>query len=685
MTAPTQRASDPAHETRKLLCCLSGLALIFAVRAWQSGASLLDVAAIELFVAGWILLPGWAFYARRRGADEDGLFLLGMALACGFALEALAFMLLKALGLQGFIVLWPLVALPAVVRRLRAGRGAAGAHPALPGLVHVLLLFALLCFVAARTELRPADAWFPRDAPDQFFHLGNAVELAYHWPLRDARVATHTLNYHFLCYALATGTQQVFGVGLPEMMLRAGSLLAPLLLSLQVWNAARSLCRSTTAGLVALLLLFVGSNITPAAAEFGPGAAMLFNVAPSMEGAIYLSRPSPAGMLLFVSLVPLVGRYLARGEGLLCACLLTCALSGMKGSIAPVLVAGLALDALVRVILRHPAARRSLIQLGALTLCCSVFVVWLSLGGGSFAGAMFRFAPLTVIETSGMYLRTLALNGWVRESEPRWLVWAILPCWVALEFGPPLLAGVLRLVRERARELEHLWLWGVLIAGCALAFGLGAPANNQLFFLHPGQLGLALLAAGVIAAPFRFARPGDRWRALAWLLLAAPWLCGGVLRLCKSLNDEAEARRIAATSYGPELEALRWIRQHTQRDALVVAHSNLLYVSALAERRCFHESLLFVPETSVLRWKMTERGWRLQSNPGWPEVDPDRLRERLVAGEPGVRAELARRVGGASAVYLLFEPGGAPPQAQLESHSERVFANAGFHVWRVND
>jgi hypothetical protein len=494
-------------------------------------------------------------------------------------------------------------------------------------------------------------------------------------------VATHELKYHFLCYALSTGAKQVFGVGLPELMLRAGALLTPLLLALQVWNSARSLCRNTTAGLVALLFVFVGSNITPAAAEFGPGAGMLFNAAPSMEGAIYLSRPSPAGMLLFVSLAPLIGRYLARGEGLLTTCLLAGVLSGMKGSIAPVLVAGLALDALVRMLLRHSTARRALIQLALVALCCSVFMVWLALGGDNFAGAMFRFAPLTVVENSGMYMRVLTLEGWVRDSEPRWLVWAMLPWWVALEFGPPLLAGVLRVWRGRARELEHLWLWGVLLAGIALAFGLGAPANNQLFFLHPGQLGLAMLAAGVIAAPLSFERRGDRWRALGWLLLAAPWLCGGVLRLAKSLKDEADARAIAATSFGPELEALGWIREHTEKDALVVAHSSMLYVSALAERRCFHESLLFVPETSMMRWKMTDRGWKLRIL-GWPDMDPDRLRERVVAGEPGARAELARRTGGASAVYLLFEPGAEPPPETLEAHSERVFANAGFHVWR---
>ncbi len=662
------------------------LALLFAARALQSGTSLADTLAIELFVGGWILLPGWAFYARRRGAEEDGLFFLGMVLACGFALEALAFVLLKALGLQGLFVLWPLAALPAIVRRLRAGRTSpTSAHPAPPALVHVLLLLVLLAFVAARTELRPAAAWFTRDAPDQLYHLGNAVELANHWPLRDARVATLTLKYHFLCYTLATGAQQVFGVGLPEMMLRAGSLIAPLLLALQVWNAARTLCQSTTAGLVALLLLFVGSNITPTALQFGPSAGMLFNAAPSMEGAIYLSKPSPAGMLLFVSLVPLVGRYLARGEGLPASCLFACVLSGMKGSIAPVLLAGLALDALVRLFLRHPSARRALLQLGLLTLCCAVFMVWLSLGGGNFASAMFRFAPLTVVEASGMYMRVLALNGWVRESEPRWLVWALLPCWTVIEFGPPLFAGVLRLWRERARELEHLWLWGVLLAGIALAFGLGAPANNQLFFLHPGQLGLAMLAAGVIAAPFRFQRRGDRWRALGWLLFAAPWLYGGGLRLVKSLREENEARAIAATRYGPELEALAWIREHTERDALIVLDSSALFVSALAERRSFHESLLFVAETSMRRWKMTERGWRLQTNVGWPDMDPDRLRERLAAGEQGVREELARRAGGASAVYLLFEPSSEPPQEQLAAHSERVFANAAFHVWRVRD
>src|SRR5262249_48438194 len=156
-------------------------------------------------------------------------------------------------------------------------------------------------------------------------------------------------------------------------------------------------------------LVCVGSNLTPTAGLFGPNAEMLFNAAPSMEGAIYLSRSSPPGMLLFVSLVPLVGRYLARGEGLLVTSVLAAALSGMKGAIGPVLIGGLALDALVRLVLRDPAARRAWIQLGVLTLCCSAFVVWLSIGGSTFADAMFRFAPLTVVESSGMYMRVLKL------------------------------------------------------------------------------------------------------------------------------------------------------------------------------------------------------------------------------------------------------------------------------------
>ncbi len=66
MPAPTQSAADPARETRRLFGFLLALALVFAARALQSGASLADTAAIELFVAGWILLPGWAFYAPRR-------------------------------------------------------------------------------------------------------------------------------------------------------------------------------------------------------------------------------------------------------------------------------------------------------------------------------------------------------------------------------------------------------------------------------------------------------------------------------------------------------------------------------------------------------------------------------------------------------------------------------------------
>jgi hypothetical protein len=684
MPAHEATPSTSARESRVLAGFLVALALLFGARALQAGTSLGDALKLELFVALWIVLPGWAFYAGRRGADEDGLSALGMACASGFALQALASLLLRVLGLPYLMVFWPIVALPWVLRRAQQRRATAQEpRPALPGGGQLALLLALLAFVLARTELLPGDSWFTTEAMDQLFHLGNAAEFARHWPLLDPRIATLPLNYHFLCYAAATGAEQALGLPLDEWMLRAGSLVAPLFLALQVWNCARLLSGRAAAGSAALLLLCVGPSLTSTTnLLFGAQNGLLFNAQRSMEGALYLSKPSPVGMLLFAGLIPLVRRWLAGGPGLATSCLLALAMSGMKGSIGPVLLAGLALDALVRLLRRQESARRAWIQFAALALVSAVFTLWLSLGSGNFATAMFRYAPLASVETSGMYIRVLQLGHWTRDAEPVWLAALLAPFWLVLVLGPALLGAALCLAARRAAALEELWLWGTLLAGLALALGLAAPGNNELFFLHPGQIALAILAAGALAAPFE---DGRRLRAAILLVLALPWLLGGVLRIAETQGEERRTRELAASSASAQLEALHWLRDHTDPDALVLLRSNALYVSALAERRAFHESYLFSPEASLKRWSRGPRGWKLGPIVDEPVFDPDKLRERVVAGEQQALALLRARVPGTGRVYELFESGSAPTEASLAPHAERVFRNSAFEIWREKD
>jgi hypothetical protein len=668
-------------QTRTLSAFLLALALLLGGRALLAGAGLADVAAFELFTLLWIILPGCALYARWREPEEDGLAFFGMGCSAGYALQALGYPLLKLLGIPGAFAFWPLLALPwawQLLRRRPDPAAVAGAR--LPGAGQLVLLLLVLLFALGRCELQPGSSWFTRAVADPLFHLGNAAELRAHWPLVDPRVATLPLNYHFLGYSASAGANQVFGTSLPELMLRTGALLAPLVCVLQVWNCGRGYWGRASAGLAAALLVVVGTNLSSAVELLSSGTSELFNASRSLDTNLYISRTSPAGLMLFASLMLLVRREFARGGTLLPAALLACALSGLKGSCGPVVLGGLALDALVRWLRGDESRGRALRQFLALGAATSVFVLWLTTGSGSYASSIFRFSPLFALQSSGMYLRATRELGWERGAGPLWFDLALLLPWIALALGPSLAGGIVALARGgRDFLFEHLWLWGTLLGGLALGLGLGASGNNELAFLHPGQIALAVLAAG------SFTSFGPRLRtALLLYLVALPFLIGGAARLCDNLATERR-EFAAATSEGPELRALHWLRENSRPDALVVLDSTALCVSAFAERRAFHESTVYTPATYALRWVEGEGGLSLRGPPSTIEIDKQRLRERVIAGEAQALAELRAQVPGSGRIYLLFEAGKAPDEAALATHAERVFHNDAFEFWLLKE
>jgi len=654
----------------KLSLFLLLLALLYAARALQCGASLADVVSFEFFALLWIVLPGCSAYARWRDPQEDGIAFFGMACATGYALQALGYACFKLLGIPGAFAFWPVLGLPWIVRLVRAPRSTI----ALPSWNQLALLLLVLAFALERCEIDPSSAWFTRAVVDPLFHLGNTVELRLHWPMSDPRIATQPLNYHFLGYAAAAGANQVLGTSLAEFVLRTGALLAPLFFVLQVWNVARALFGRASAGFVAALLIVIGTNLASAVGLASESLGQLLNASRSLDTALTISKTSPAGLMLFASLVPLVRRELARGGALVPGCLLALALAGLKGSIAPVLLAGLALDALVRWLRRDESRVRALRQLVVFGAASAVFVVWLTLGQGSYAGSIFRFAPLFAELNSGMWLGCVRQFGWERHPGVDLRAVLLLLPWIALALGPSIAGALVAQVRGgRAFLLEHLWLWGTLVAGLTLALAFGSPGHNELAFLHPGQVALALLAAGVFTS----------WEPRLWLC-AAPFVLGALVRTGENLARE---RRLLATpeENAPERRAMQWIRENTPPDALIVLDSPSLYVSAIAERRAFHESTAYTPAAYEMHWVHGDGGWTLLPPSLAPDIDKRHLRERLVAGEPGAREELRAALPNAAALYLLFEFGKVPDERTLVPHAERVFRNEAFELWRERE
>jgi hypothetical protein len=211
-----------------------------------------------------------------------------------------------------------------------------------------------------------------------------------------------------------------------------------------------------------------------------------------------------------------------------------------------------------------------------------------------------------------------------------WL-WLVFPLWLLLFFGPALLWS------SAARG--HSVLWCCALAGVGASLLVAAAGHSQLFFAYNSVLCIAVLG-GVGFARLRMSS------ALGLLLfaLALPlWLCGA-LRLVIQAQRHWVPQSPPAAVQVAWFEALRTLRAQSAEDALVLARSETLLVSAYAERRTALETPRFTPQ-----WHAARRAGRDPRAPFQPlaaEV------ARALAGEEAARLSLLRK-GHASELWLL--------------------------------
>lgn len=683
--------------TRFASLCLA----LMLVPGLLAGGPALAAAQVYLFYFGWVLLPGLACAALLAREDDEFLS-AGMGLAFGTVLIGLFVFVCRATGFFGALFAWPAVTL--LFWTLLRRRAPACSAPAVaPGAGWLFLAVLAVVLVRVPTGISDSvDGWYLM-LKDLVFHGGNAAELLRDGPLIDPRVAGRPLNYHLLSHALPAAASVVTGESIADLFRFWFLGFYPLLLALLVFGLARELGRSAWAGLAAALVLVLHNDLGQGL--FGKRKSAALEFTSHLDLGLFVSPTTCLGLALLAAQGLTLLRWCdperrVGAREVLQLALLALGASMAKGSVMPVAIAGGFFACLMetlrtrRVSLRWLAA--ALVLLGA-SLPATLY---LSLGPGSYAGAMFRYAPWASALTSKMGVALLEKAPFLEHTSV-WLGGSS----VALAWFPGFLGlggiGALAWIFSGRPGLCGVgpWILGACLAGLGTSVLLLAPGASQLFFAYNAQMLLAI-PSGIGAVELWRRRRGTAPTATRAVLalLALPFVAGGVAGIVREVHERLRVARNAPALWPQWCEGAAWLRENTGPQALLVTLDDGLLLTQFAERRVALAEAPYTPEVHATKWQRVDGQWRI----GPAAEDPFLLQKKAceTALRKGDVAALARvRISSdhAGELYLIrdnMEVGNAirdltlPPlrnTASLDASPglERVFRNDAMAIYRV--
>ena len=662
------------------------------------GGTPASAAKVLAFLGAWVLLPGLAFQ-RFFGAERDRLTAVALGLALGVLFHGFVVFACRATGNWLLHGVWPLSAL--LVFALP--RGAPRSRPRTAGIGGEWLFALPLAVILLRAPLHEADpgAWWWGFDPDLLFHAGNVAELGRSGPLLDPRVGGAAFNYHLFAHTLIAGCSAITELPIAELVRAWLPGFYPLCLVLLVFVLARELSRSAIGGLVAALVLVLHTDLGVGFHLLGWGKRSFF--LSYLDLGLFHSLSTECGLTLLLAIAfvlvrladpsatPPRRRWVQLG-------LLGLGASFAKGSVMPVVLAGSGLALLVESFRLRRLQRRWLAVLLVLAAVALPGTLFLAFGAGSYAGAMLRPAPFASVYLGDLVSRGLqALDLWNWTLVP-WIGLLLTPLWV-VAYCQLTGLGILAWLVARRPALDGIgaWILGVCCAGFGFALGYLAPGHSQLFFAYDAQVLLGVVT-GVAAASLLRER---RRMAALFLVAALPYLVaglGGVVGYLKLREGDEHARSALWPQW---IEGARWLEEHAEPDALLVARHDGIHLSVFAERRTALEHEVFRPEFHGARWRSVRGKWHLADRPGsvFPELRAARdgvldrpdvesiahLREVTRHTGPIYLVSDSTEVDTALVVQFHVQPRPERPELDASPLLERCFANEALAIYRVRD
>jgi hypothetical protein len=474
-----------------------------------------DQAAIFHYV-GYVLLYVWlpgCLVLRGVGWERVSLAdLIALGLPVGFAIEILTYLLLSALGLRDWYA-W--IAVGWVGLLLATQRKWKGWRESLPQLACekawiACALAGLLVGVMMTTAsfyYAPAPLSHGRllqsTIPDWVYLVSLAAEIKQRWPLQDPGLAGTPLSYHYFLMVHVAAASRVTGAEISEVLLRFAVLPLSTALLLQGFSLGRTLGRNPWAGVLAVVLLLLASEVS-----FSP-MPTLGTVFDLFTTWLYISPTFFFGMIFLGALVIFLHRMTTTGRdgvgSLAVLGLLAVAASGAKGTIMPALLVAYAAwtgcDAIrVRRVPWAAVLRLGVMGLGFGAVYLLILKHW---GTGAAQSGVLVSTSLTqfwivhrVAWQSALVVWGLppALGSFLAQA-------ACLAVCLAGSHGVRLL-GVTMFFGSRRHinpSLTH-WLGWVYLANYLLGDFLVLDSNGQLYLFVAKRLPAAVLAAAAVAS-----------------------------------------------------------------------------------------------------------------------------------------------------------------------------------------
>jgi len=644
------------------------------------GVAARDVVGFAAFEILFVLAPGLLLYKTLMPSVRGMLRPLATGWALGYVMVSLAYLLCAYSGHRELFVFYAPAILAVLIPLARRRVGPFRANmlaPASPGAWGI----ALVCLALI---VNMGVGYFPSNplpgtvsaitySIDTSWHIGNAAEARWHWPITDPRVAGEPLPYYTFVYLYLAAINQVTGIALPVIVLRLYFLHFSLLNALQLYALGRAIGGRRWVGLLAAAgVLFIG--------EVDP-----FPVLTTPFENYFINSPTTfLGMLLFVPLILELSERLRRRSTWLewvPVFILLIGSAGAKAALLPVIGAGLALFLLAAFCLDRKINWNAAT---ALTACVACYLFFSNFVYGDL-DARVTFKPLDALKTS-------QLVAWLQTKlgfPDGWLVLAIAPVFVGALGVRALALGWL--VRRGVQTWPRVYLWiGSLSVAALIPYYLLASPRQVQFWTY-----FYVTASILATVAFR-----DWWRH--GHRLSRPLAVVLILMLVSSVIDkplDTAARNVYRLwTHRPVYnqanrnvtrglyEALAWIRDNTPRNAVIAVNSyyvddtrldpRYFNYSAFAERRVFLEG-----------WGYTVAAYRdgyadVITGKAFPYADRLELCSRVFnQGEASAIKKMARDYG---VTHLLVDRIHGQATPMLDAIATRVHDDPDATVYAIN-
>jgi hypothetical protein len=553
-TEPADPARTAVRATPgRWLPLVSALVVVIGILL-AADTSPLDLARYAAYAVLAVALPGTLVYRALRRTPHTLVEDVAMGVTVGLVLEIAGWAAFSAVGLQGWLWLWPLavvgpfVAVPAL-RRHFVVRGYAptplGWSWAVAGAV-VFFTWYLSAVFLERNPILPTSEQ-TQQYLDLAYPLSVAGDAKHNFPPDYPQVAGDPLYYHWFAQAHMAVTSLIGHIDLPVVAMRlaipALCALAIVLTAVVGWRVSG---RPYVGAGAAVLFFVIGEvNFThPVTAPFGTQATFV----------VWHGMTMIYSWVLVIALIAVLAEIAGRTEesrvpplgragafGL--AAILLVASAGAKASTLPVVLVALGFTAVILTIARRAIPWSVVAALG-IAIVAQLFTV----------AVLFRF------QTYGVSLKPLTdvAKYWTAPADrtggaqPA----AVLLVSVAFLVNMQLrTAGIVALVWLRRARLDpaQVLLLGGALGGPLIYLVLDQTRGGQQYFTRVG------FAFGVILSAWGYAMVLDRARPTARTKLAlgagAAVFAGTLiliqLRLARPAPPSTEA-------YGPLLPLLRW-------------------------------------------------------------------------------------------------------------------------------